>query len=158
MAFPDIVLIFPLMVNISHQTISLSPEGRSNNQNIRIQNLPCHLGYFYKNFCWLPYPSLRQTHYPIVYINLLWRMGEELSGILVSVFAFENKSFKTRLFVWHFSFGFHLKGREMIKIASHNHPWQSCDMKFSLFLQLAFVEEFFKDSKCILKGNPCSSN
>lgn len=55
-----------------------------------------------------------------------------------------------------FSFGFHLKGREMIKIASHNHPWQGCDMKFSLFLQLAFVEEFFKDSKCILEGSACN--
>lgn len=54
MAFLHIVLIFLLVVNISHQTIFLSPTGRPNNQNIRIQNSPDHFGYFCKNVCWLP--------------------------------------------------------------------------------------------------------
>lgn len=64
---------------------------------------------FVKLFVDFPYPSLRQTHYAIVHINGLWRMEEEFSGILVSVFAFENKSSKTRLFVWHFFFWIPLK-------------------------------------------------
>lgn len=33
----------------------------------------------------------------------------------------------------------------MIKIASHKQPWQGCDvLEFSLFSELALVEEFSK--------------
>lgn len=78
-----------------------------------------------------PYPSLGQIHYPIMRIWMCVGRMRQLSGILVLVFALEDKSFKTRLFVWKFSFGFHLKGREMIKIASHKPRWQGCDACWS---------------------------
>lgn len=58
MAFPDVIFIFLLVINISHQTIFLSPAGKPNNQNIRIQNSPHYFGYFCKNFVDFPYPSL----------------------------------------------------------------------------------------------------
>ena len=38
----------------------------------------------------------------------------------------------------------------MIKIASHKHPWQGCGvLKFSLFSELAFIEEVFEESKIV---------
>lgn len=79
-----------------------------------------------------PHPSLGQIHYLILRIWIMCpgKMSP-LSGILVLVFALEDKSFKTRLFVWKFSFGFHLKGREMLKIASHKHRWQGSDVCWS---------------------------
>jgi hypothetical protein len=56
------------------------------------------------------------------------------------VFALEDKSFKTGLF--EKSFGFHLKSRHMIKIASLKHRWQGWGvLKFPLFSKLALVEE-----------------
>lgn len=97
-----------------------------------------------------PYPSLGQIHYPIMHIWMcIGRMGQ-LSGILVLVFAFEDKSFKTRLFVWKFSFGFHLKGREMIKIASHKPRWQDCDVCWSFLYSWNWHSlESFSDSRYI---------
>lgn len=85
-----------------------------------------------------------------MHLNVPLKNGGELSGILALVFELENKSFRTRLFIWKFSFGFYLKGREMIKIASHKHPWQDCGvLKFSLFSELAFTEEIFEESKTV---------